>query len=71
MVEGFEPVHIPPYMGVCLVHAHPTAKNRLEKLARVISLLLGLFLFFIIQLLQPPLSIFIYLLVFSEFLLHL
>jgi len=42
----------------------PPRKTGWKKLARVISLLLGLFLFFIIQLLQPPLSIFVYLLVF-------
>jgi len=27
MVEGFEPVHIPPYMGVCLYMPIPPRKT--------------------------------------------
>ncbi|MCS7124048.1 MAG: hypothetical protein NZ932_01335 [Candidatus Bathyarchaeota archaeon] len=42
----------------------PPRKTGWRKAERVVSLLLGLFLFFLIQFLQPPLSIFIYLLVF-------
>ena len=44
----------------------PPRKAGWKKPARMISLLLGLFLFFIIQFLQPPLSIFTYTLVFSR-----
>jgi hypothetical protein len=44
----------------------PPRKTGWKKPARIISLLLGLFLFFIIQFLQPPLSIFTYTLVFSR-----
>jgi uncharacterized membrane protein len=42
----------------------PPWKTRWKKPARIISLLLGLFLFFLIQFSKPPLSIFIYTLVF-------
>ena len=42
----------------------PPRKTGWKKPARVISLLLGLFLFFLIQFLQPPLSVFTYVLVF-------
>lgn len=42
----------------------PPGKTGWKKPARAISLLLGLFLFFLIQFLQPPLSIFIYVFVF-------
>ena len=44
----------------------PPRKTGWKKPARIISLLLGLFLFFIIQFLQPPLSVFTYTLVFSR-----
>ncbi|MGB9683457.1 MAG: hypothetical protein ACPL1Z_00830 [Candidatus Bathyarchaeales archaeon] len=42
----------------------PPRKTGWKKPARIISLLLGLFLFFLIQFSKPPLSIFIYALVF-------
>ncbi len=42
----------------------PPQRNSWRKSRRIISLLLGLFLFFIIQFSQPPLSVFVYLLVF-------
>jgi len=42
----------------------PPKKTGWKKPARVISLLLGLFIFFLIQFLQPPLSVFTYVLVF-------
>lgn len=42
----------------------PPRKTGWKKPARIISLLLGLFLFFLIQFSNPPLSIFIYTLVF-------
>jgi len=42
----------------------PPKKSGWKKPARIISLLVGLFLFFIIQFMHPPLSIFVYLLIF-------
>jgi len=44
----------------------PPRKTGWKKPARIISLLLGLFLFFLIQFLQHPLSVFTYILVFSR-----
>lgn len=42
----------------------PPRRDGWRKSRRIISLLLGLFLFFLIQFSQPPLSVFVYLLVF-------
>jgi len=42
----------------------PPKKSGWKKPARIISLLVGLFLFFILQFMHPPLSIFVYLLIF-------
>jgi hypothetical protein len=42
----------------------PPKKSGWKKPARIILLLVGLFLFFIIQFMRPPLSIFVYLLIF-------
>lgn len=42
----------------------PPRKFRLKELSRILSLILGLFLFFVIQLFQTPFSVFLYLLIF-------
>ena len=42
----------------------PPKKTSLKKPGRIVSLLIGLLLFFIIQFEQPPLSVFVYLLIF-------